>query len=294
MIEDTLYTCLIEDQTDDEAFVQVYWAWGSHMGDAIEKSLSTARDNGLTNPTVREVDPYDIENLEGEVFPNSEADVFFATTRFSFPPEPSFIFPAGIVPSCIEDEEANDVDDIRAGYRRSQDEEGLIEIGVNVSDSCLLPLYERVIKLHETYKTFWYLIQGHWGDVEDQIYENPDLCTSEAIIEHLRAHRHDAVMNGFVTLTAYADEGATNVNISDHKRIVILTYSDSVADATEAALKDEGIPHHEDLVSFDNRIHHWHYRPSESLDRSDLIAHLTSSGFKPWNPNYESEQDSNA
>ena len=289
--DDTLYTCLIEEQTADEAFVQVYWARGIRMGDAIEKSLCAARENGLTNPTVREVDPYDIENLEGEVYPSPEADVFFATTRYSFPPEPTFIFPTGIVPSCAEDDEANDVGEIRAGYRRSQDEEGLIEIGVNASEPDLLRLYERILRLHETYETFWYLIQDHWDDSEDQIYENSDLNTPEAIIEHLQAHRHDAVLNGFVTLTAYADEGATNVNISDHKRIVVLTYSDSVADVTEAALKDEGVSHHEDLVSFDHKIHHWHYRPSESLERGDLIAYLTSSGFKPWNPDSESEQD---
>lgn len=122
-----------------------------------------------------------------------------------------------------------------------------------------------------------------WDDAEDQIFENSDLNTPEAITEHLQAHRHDAVLNGFGTLTAYADEGATNVNISDHKRIVILTYSESVAAATEAALNDEGLSLHEDLVSFDNRIRHWHYRPSESLGRGDLIEHLTSCGFKPCN-----------
>lgn len=283
MHKDALYTCLIEEQNNDEAFVQIFWARGNHMGDAIEKALSAARVNGLQNPSVREADPFDIENLEAEVFPSPEADVFYATTRYSFPPEPSFIFPTGIIPSCTEDEEAHDVDYIQAGYRRTKDEEGLIEIGVNVSGPDLLPLYERILKVHDTYETFWYLIHDHWEDSEDQIYENSDLCSSEAIMEHLKAHRHYAILNGFVTLTAYLDEGATNVNISDHKRIVILTYSDSVVNAIETVLKDEGFSHREELVSFDHRIHHWHYRPSESLERNDLITYLTSCGFKPWN-----------
>ena len=290
MPDDTLYTCLIEERASDEAFVQVYWARASHMGAAVEKMLAAARENGLTNPLPREADPYDIENLEGEVYPDPSLEVFFATTRYSFPPEPAFEFPTGIIPSCVEDEDADDVDEIRPGYRRSKDEEGLVEIGVNVLGSDLLSIYERLLKLHGAYETFWYLIHDHWDDTSDQIYENPVLITPDAIIEHLRAHPHDAVMNGFVTLTAYIDEGATNLNISEHKRIVILTYSDSVADSFERALQDAGFDHDQHLVSFDRKIHHWHYRPSESLDRGDLIEHLAFIGFKPWSPKNESEQ----
>ena len=282
MQEDALFTCLIEAQIADEAFVQVYWARAIHMGDAIEKMLAAARRNGLTNPEVREADPYDIENLECEVYPGPNADVFFATTRYSFPPEPTFIFPTGIVPSCVENEEADDVHDIQAGYQRAKDESGLIEIGVNVGNADLLPVYEHLLRLHEGYETFWFLFHDHWDNAETQIYENPALNTAEAIIEYLRAHQHDAVRNGFVTLTAYLKEGATNLNISDNKRIVILTYSDSIADAFEAALKSSGFPHDEALVSFDRRIFHWHYRTSESLGRSDLVEYLITSGFKPW------------
>lgn len=287
MPEDALYTCLVMEQTNDEAFVQVYWARGSHMGAAIEKTLAAARENGLTNPLVREADPYDIKNIEGEVYPDTDADVFFATTRYSFPPEAAFNFPKGIVPSCIEDEESEVVDDILEGYRRTKNEEGLIEIGVNASGLDLLPIYERLLRLRESYETFWYLIHDHWDDADAQFYENPGLGTSEAIIEHLRAHPYDAVHNGFITLTAYLDVGETNLNISDHKRIIILTYSDSVADAFEASLKSSGLSHDENLVSFDSRIHHWHYRPSESRERGDLVEYLTSIGFRPWEPKTE-------
>jgi hypothetical protein len=282
--EEMLYACLIEEQTSDAAFIQFYWARASHLGAAIEKSLDAARKNGLTNPIAREADFYDIENLECEVYPDADADVFFATTRYSFPPESSFNFPRGIIPSFVEDEEADDVDDLRSGYQRTKFEDGLIKIGVNVCDSDLLSVYERLLLLHKVYKTFWYLIHDHWGDAENQIYENPELGTAAAIIKHLRTYPHDSVQNGFVTLTAYLAEGATNVNISDHKRIVILTYSDSVAGTFEARLKSLGFSHDENLVSFDYRMHHWHYRPSESFDRADLIEFLVAKGFKPWSP----------
>lgn len=289
MPEDILFTCLIEEMTSDEAFLQVYWARASHMGAAIEKMLAAARENGLTNPLPREADPYDIENLDVEVCPDPSSEVFFGTTRYSFPPEPAFEFPTGIIPSYCEDEDADEADGIRSGYGLSKDDEGLIEIGVNVSGSNLMSIFERLLKLHDTYETFWYLIHDHWGNTSDQFYENSTLKSPDAIIEHLRAHSHDAVMNGFVTLTAYIKDGATNLNISDHKRIVILTYSDAVADLFERALQDAGFEHDQHQVSFDHRIHHRHFRPSESLDRVDLIEHLTSIGFKPWNPKSDDE-----
>lgn len=285
MSEDALYTCLIESQSDDEAFVQVYWARARHLGAAIEKMLALARQNGASNPIAREADPYDIENLEGEVYPDSAAEVFHATTCYSFPPEPIFTFPAGIIPSCIEDEGADEVDGTRPGYQRSQDDAGLIEIAVNVPHPDLVPVYERLLQMHSSYATFWYQFHSHWEEAEEQFYENSDLNTPEAIFGHLQSHPHDAVQNGSVTLTAYLEEGATNLSITDHKRILIWTYSDDVAKVFEIALKSAGFSSDDDLVSVDHRMHHWHYRPSESLSRIDLADYLTTAqGFSPWSP----------
>lgn len=162
---------------------------------------------------------------------------------------------------------------------------------MNVAGPQLLPVYQRLLHLYGSYETFWYVIHNHWDEGTDQVYENPSLNTAAAIFEHLKAHPHDTVLNGHVTLTAYLDEGATNLNISDHKRIVILTYSDSVADAFEAEIRAAGFAHDEHLKSFDQRIHHWHYRPSKSLTRADLIRQLVTTGFQLWNPESGSEQD---
>ena len=97
MASETLFNCLVEEQTDDEAYFQDYWARGGHMGEAVEKIMAAARDNGLTHPEPKEINPYDIENLEGEVFPSTESDVFWSTTIFSFTPESTFSFPVGII-----------------------------------------------------------------------------------------------------------------------------------------------------------------------------------------------------
>ena len=82
----TLYTCLIEEQTEDEAFVQVYWARADHIGAAIEKMVAVGRQNGLINPEPRQLDPYNIKNIQGEVDPSLNAQTFWAKGRACFKP----------------------------------------------------------------------------------------------------------------------------------------------------------------------------------------------------------------
>lgn len=287
MPEETRYTCLVEEHAP-EAFVQMYWARGTHMGEAIEKVLAAARENNFSNPVVREVDPCDSESPEskGEVYPDPEADVFYSTTRYSFPAEPAFSCPTGIVASGTKtgDDDELEADDITMGFCRSVQEHGLIEIGINVESFDLVRIYGRLLSIHDDYETFLYMLHDHWGNTETQFLEHPKLNSPDAIMAHLNSHPEDSVMNGFVTLTAYVEDGATNLNISEHKRIVVLTYSEKVADAFVRTLEEEGFAEDSQLVSFDSRIHHWHYRPSASRSREELIAHLSTQGFTPWNP----------
>jgi hypothetical protein len=284
-----LYTCLIEEQTEDEAFVQVYWSYAEHIGEAIEKVLAAARRNGMKDPQAREFDPYDISNLQGDVAPGPDSETFWATNRVFFDPEPLFQLPYGIVGSCIEGE--HDLDEIASGFTRNKDGEGLTTIGVNVTRDSLFQIYSLLVRLRPDYSVFWYILHDHWDDESDRFLVNESLCTPDAILDHLQNNELDALMNGYVTLTAYLDDGATNVNISDHKRVVILTYSDELADHYCLALKGAGYPQMEELAAIDDRIYHWHYRHPDSRTREGLVNYLHSCGFRDWNPNDRREQE---
>lgn len=67
--------------------------------------LTAAREIGLTNPTPFSADLYLIEDLDCEVYPDSGSEVFYATVRYWFPPEPIFCFPPGVLPSGAGEEE---------------------------------------------------------------------------------------------------------------------------------------------------------------------------------------------
>ena len=280
----TLFTCLVEERGTAEPFVQVYWARDEHLGGALEKMQVAARANGLRDPAMREADPYDLDNLQGEVEPDPAADVFWALERYSFPPEPTFALPYGVIGSCIEGE--RDIGDIVAGYSLNKSENGLTTLEVNADEVELVPLYEEFLQAHSSYRVFWYLLHDHWLDdgSNNLFLINEELNTPARIIEHLRLHERDAIMNGFVTLTAYLQQGSTNVKVSDHKRIVIATYSDEIAAGYVKLLDRAGYDRDDDLTSIDQGIHHWHYRHPASRDRAALVEHLRQLGFKDWKP----------
>jgi hypothetical protein len=287
MISKTLYTCLIDEHTEDEAFVQVYWSHAAHIGAAIEKMIAAAYRNGLTHPEPRQLDPYDIKNVKGVVVPGSDSETFWSKGRYYFPPEPVFTLPYGVIGSCLEGD--HDLDAIIPGYTRHKDKQGKTTIEVNVEREDLLPLYDRLLKLRDTYRVFWYLIHNHWDDTKDQFLVNETLSKPKTILAHLAENKLDSISNGYVTLTAFNKEGATNLNISDHKRIIILTYSDKLASDYCSALKAFGYSKKKELVSIQQGIHHWHFRHPKSHSRSGLVKHLRSIGFTDWHPKTEQQ-----
>lgn len=278
----TLYACVIREQNDKDAFYQCYWSHAEDIGVALEKMLSAAHDNGLKDPAPREIDPYDIANLDTDVAPSPAADTFWAVNRFHFPPEPFFRLPYGIIGSLLEGE--SDLEDIRDGFALTRDNTGKTTIEINVSRDSLLLVYEQLLYRSSSYKVFWYRLHEHWDDRADHFLVNEALNTPELISDHVRDHERDSLLNGFVTLTAYRQEGATNLNLSDHKRLIIHTFSDAVAREYINVLAAAEIRERKPLVSIEHGIHHWHYRHPRSRSRDELIAFLRATGFSDWKP----------
>jgi hypothetical protein len=211
--------------------------------------------------------------------------VFWNPTRYGFPPEPLFLVPTGVISTW--DEGDHDVEDLVEGFTVDTDEDGLTTIEANVAALRLFDQYSRLVRLFPEYRVFWYVLHGHWdGNEGDDVFlVNEGLNTPDTISEHLEEHMLDSVLNGYVTLTAYLKEGATNLRITDHKRLSVLTCSDTVAGACIGALEDSGYAMIDDLPSIEYGMYHWHYRlPGSQSSREQLAARLREMGFFDWEP----------
>lgn len=277
-----LYVCLVEGAELDQSFVQVFWIYAPDIGGAIDKVLQQAVECEINNPQISQVDPYDIDNLESDVVYNAAGDIFWSEGRNYFPKEEYLELPVGVIGSCIEGD--HDALDIESGYTISEEgDRTTIEINVDRSD--LFNTYSSLIKVFPELKVFWYVIHDHWDESEsDVFYVNEALNSPDKVCAHISENLHDSIENGYVTLTSYVEEGATNINISDHKKVVITTYSGRVVDILLSCLNDLGYSHLDEFVTIDSLIHHWHYKPSNGKDRAQLIQHLSDSGFSVWVP----------
>jgi hypothetical protein len=288
MSERKLFVVLVEEAHDETPFFQTFWAYGEHLGDALEKVRRAARSQGLCRPICREAGPYDLANLDCEVDRLETGDVFWSLGRSSFPPRTAFEIPQGVIPAAAQDGEAEtlDSDDIRPGFRVTE-EGDLFTVEANVDEPSLAALHEALLRAFEPFEVFWYQLQGDWEgelDAPELLYVNEELSSADRVLEHLHASRTDSIQNGFVTLTAFASLGATNVNLSDHKKLVVITRADEQKDKAVSLLESRGYQELSPFVSIDQRIHHWHFRHPQGRGREGLISHLLDTGFSLWLP----------
>jgi hypothetical protein len=292
--EADLYKCLVrgfmEEDGQEYEFYQIYFAEAASPGAAIERIEAVADENGVIPATVTDLGWGDLDNLDddaGETLrEHPDGDVWWLEARCLFPPEPRMDLPYGIVASLDEVGE-DDPGDIRPGYALVDEGEGLRGIDVNVDRADLPSLYEKLLRLHPGYKVFWYRLHAEHPDEEEDpplMLVNPDLNTPELILAHLAENSRDSFENGLVTLTAYLAEGDTNLNLSDHKRLVIRTFSENVLQGYLEALREAGYAEVENLVAIDWQIHHWHYRHPEGREHEALAEFLKTKGFREWRP----------
>lgn len=274
---------MIEWSEGDVSFICSVWAWGSHIGEAVHKMLDCARQNRIVDPYLCQIDYYEYELPESAIS-NDDGLTFIDNTEESFPTEYVYRLPHGVI--LVPEEHELDEADIEPGYRIwPEDDEGLIEITAVVEEQDLLDVYFDLVAILDEIRFFWIKIADDWDDAEQgEMYTNESLNSLPLIKSYIEQNKTDTLFNGHLTLTAYSDKGATNINISDHKMPLILTFDRDIADAVCRVFGKRGLEKKEDLISIAGGFHHWHYRHPEGAGRKDLIAKLKKQGFSFWKP----------
>lgn len=277
------YTCLIEWSEGPTSYVRVFWAWASHLGEALEKMRKVAKGMGIGNPVLAQADPYEFDNLPATAVTEDGGATYVSDTEHSFPTENNFTLPYGVIHSCLEGE--HETDEIVTGFEISQNEGGLIELEAVVEESELISVYLDAVAALSDVRVFWVKIHDDWENIgKEEIYVNEELVSQEAIKEFIKKHQLNTLQNGHVTLTTYSNEGQTNLNISDHKMIVAISFEKSVIDRIAEVLGGHRLNMRPELISVQYGFHHWHYRHPEAKGRSALIDLLKKEGFVIWEP----------
>ena len=272
---------LIEGSDGDASFFINAWAYASHPGEAVHKMLGAARRNAINGPILVNLDYADHDEPPEGAVPVPEADAYLEDTEYSFPTELSYQMPHGVIPTGEQSE--IDIDDIRPGWETWESESGLIHIEAVVEEAQLLGIYLSLVAVIPEIRAFSVKLAEDWEEVESsEIYYNEELNSVSLIESFLTERRNDTLLNGHLTLMTYSDEGQTNLNISDHKMIHLMTYEKDIAIEVRKILHQNNVPENEELLSIANGVHHLHYRHPDGLGRSDLIRMLLDTGFYKW------------
>jgi hypothetical protein len=203
----------------------------------------------------------------------------------SSPLEPAFRIPYGVVLSLAKG--PHDPEELAVGHLVQTDEEGLVELQAVVEEASLLNVYLYLVGKLADIETFWIKLHDEWEEPgEEEIYVNNALSDKARIETFLSENLLDTVLNGYVTITTYSDLGETNLNISDHKMIVIMSYEGALVEQMSLALEEQGVPRQREMAMVSCEFHHWHFRHPKSKSRAELVEWLEENRFTKWDPNF--------
>ena len=269
---------VIAQENSSTSYIKVFWSWAEHIGTAIHKVIEVAQKMGLCNPIADMIDFSDFESLPGDVYEVSETGVFTCDEAYSFPAEDSIDFPDGII-LHIEDE--NPEDSIKEGYESYYSDNNFYCINIVLPRSRLFGIFMELVKGLSDIKVSWVSIQDE-NNEKAQLWVNEDLNDANKILNFLESTQVNILQNGLVGFTVYSEDGATNLNLTDHKEISVVTQNESIKELLVDQLNKLKIREFDKLSCISEGFLHWHYRPAEALNHEDFIKFLKSNGFNLW------------
>ena len=272
---------MIESVEPENSFFKTFWSQATHPGEAIEAVLSACVDLGMAHPIARELDYSEPGSLPQNAVLQKGTNVWSVSGRTFFPTEKTFIAPFGIIESSEKGE--FDYDVIQEGFSLTKTDVGIYEVEVVIECDKLFSTFVELMNRLPSIRVFWIKLAADWEDEgREEFWTNEELNSSEAVTTFLTNHSQDTIKNGHVALTAYSDVGQTNLTIDPHKTLKVLTKSAKIQRRMASALRSLGFNELSEFHSLEYGYYHWHYRPTQSKTRKNLIAALKRKGFVLW------------
>lgn len=280
-----LWYFLIDGQVDEATGLYGnFYAYGQHLGYALKNTFDVAKQERFNNPNLMEASKLeefeDIEKPE-ELIQLSDL-VHMRQTTYSFPfedPETEFQPPIGIVKATGEDE--NDYHSIAENFvAYGQNEDGIFELELNVGKATLKDVFAKTINFLPSVDGFWIYIQSHWNDDKTELWVAKHFVEEELVVDFLEQQESNTIENGYIKIVVHSLQGKTNLTLDDHKKIQLHTKDEDVFRPFIEQLMDLGYEQTTEFYSLQYGYHHWHYRPSDSLPRTEFKAMLQQHKFE--------------
>ena len=280
-----LWYFLIDGQQDKETgIVGNFYAYGHHLGDALQKVIQASLDYSFTNANLTEaslLENFDAIDKNDELVEIAD-QVYIRPTTYTFPfddPDKEFIPPIGIVKSVDEGE--YDYDLIKERFVAfGQNENGIFELELVVAKPNLITLFLKFISLLPTVDGFWIYIKKIWDDDKTELWVAKHFTDKNILIDFLKTQKSNTLENGYLDIVVHSLTGETNLTLDDHKKIQLHTKDEDLLKHFIDQVIDLGYEQTKEFYSLEYGFHHLHYRPVDSLTRTEFKAMLKQNTFE--------------
>jgi hypothetical protein len=280
-----LWYFLIDGQQDKETgIVGNFYAYGHHLGDALQKVIQASLDYSFSNPNLTEaslLENFDVIDKNHELVEIAD-QVYMRSTTYTFPfddPDKEFIPPIGIVKSVDEGE--YDYDLIKENFvAYGQNENGIFEFELVVAKPNMINLFLKSISFLPTVDGFWIYIKSFWDDDKTELWVAKHFTDKNTLIDFLKTQQSNTLENGYLVIVIHSLTGETNLTLDDHKKIQLHTKDEDIFKHFIGQIIDLGYEQTKEFYSLEYGFHHFHYRPVDSLTRTEFKAMLKQNTFE--------------
>jgi hypothetical protein len=274
-----------------------FYAYGEHLGEALEIAVKIAEQQGILSPHI--IETYRLDNT-GDTHPPDNAIYF--EHAFMLPElqtfsltadEPAYIPPTGIIKST--DDYNFQISQIEEGFvPYDKDDKDFYQLKLAVSstrffDTCikcinLLPAIDGFhLYIYDFEAPEDYFDVDRYDEKETELWANKSFITHQQIVDFLTENRSSTIENGFIDCIAHYNTGETKVRIDQHKNIYITTKDAALYNDIIDGVAAMGFAQLKKFITLHKHFYHFHYRPMNSLNQRDFIKLLKTEGFEKLN-----------
>jgi hypothetical protein len=284
-VKEELWYLFIDGQRDSKTgIVGNFYAYGQHLGDALGKVILASNDQDFKNQNLIEAsflnDFSEIDDNE-ELIEISEK-VFMRQTTYSYPfddPDRDFVAPTGIVKGIQDGDLEYEL--IKENFiALDKNEDGIYTFELNVAKPNLIDIFYKSINNLPTVDGLWIYIKNYWDNQQTELWTAKHFNDKQIVIDFLQNHQSDTLENGYLDVVVHSLIGETNLTLDEHKKVKLHTKDEDVFSNFIEQIMELGYEQTKDFYSLANDYHHWHYRPADSLTRTEFLKKLIDNNFE--------------
>jgi len=285
MTKNELWYLLIDGQQDAKTgIVGNFYAYGNHLGDALDKTIKSSIEYKFANHNLTEaslLDNFDAIENNNELVKIAD-NVYMRPTTYTFPfddPDKEFIPPFGIVKSVFEGEFEYDL--IKENFvAYGADENGIFEFELVLTKQNLIDTFIKTIEFLPTIDGFWIYLKNYWESDFTELWVAKHFTDKQTVIDFLKTQKKNTLENGYLDIVVHSLTGETNLTLDDHKKIQLHTKDEGVFNNFIGNIVELGYEQTRDFYNLEFGYHHFHYRPVDSLTRTEFKQMLTDNKFE--------------